>query len=173
MTHVTKEFHWVCPKRLLSLRYVQRKPCTYLASRLALSQTDWNQLPLEPCPLGVPSGASKSISEPMVPFAQTVYLSCTNTHTVSKWTKTRFHMTHVTLEFHQVPPKCFLIWFGANHAPILRQYYYYIQTFRNELPLEPHHLGVPSGASKTISKPMVCLAQTVRQSWIDTNIVSK
>jgi hypothetical protein len=31
---------------------------------------------------------------------QTVQLSYTNTNTVSKWTKTRFHMTHVTKECH-------------------------------------------------------------------------
>jgi hypothetical protein len=34
----------------------------------------------------------------------------------------------------------------------------------NELPLEPHHLVVTSSASKTISKPMVCLAQTMHLS---------
>jgi hypothetical protein len=37
MTHVTKQFHWVCPKLFLSQQYVRRKPCTYLESRLALS----------------------------------------------------------------------------------------------------------------------------------------
>ena len=37
MTHVTLEFHRVRPKQFLSPCYVQRKPCTYLASRLALS----------------------------------------------------------------------------------------------------------------------------------------
>jgi hypothetical protein len=34
---VTKEYHQVRPKWFLSLWYVRRKPCTYLASRLALS----------------------------------------------------------------------------------------------------------------------------------------
>jgi hypothetical protein len=51
--------------------------------------------------------------------------------------------------------------FGANHAPILNQDYHSIQMDRNELPFEPHHLGVPSGASKTISEAMVHLPQTV------------
>ena len=37
MTRVTYEFHRVHPKRLPSLWYVRCKPCTYLASRLALS----------------------------------------------------------------------------------------------------------------------------------------
>jgi hypothetical protein len=44
---------------------------------------------------------------------------------------------------------------------------------QTELSLEPHQLGVPSGASKMISKPMVCLAQTLHQSYTDTNTISK
>jgi hypothetical protein len=59
----------------------------------------------DPHHLGVPSGASKMISEAMVRLVQTVDLSYTETNTISKWTKTRFYMTHVTLEFHLVRPK--------------------------------------------------------------------
>jgi hypothetical protein len=54
---------------------------------------DRNELPLEPCHLGVPSGVSKTICEPMVCLAQSVHLSCTDTNTISKQTKIRFHMT--------------------------------------------------------------------------------
>jgi hypothetical protein len=53
-------------------------------------------LSLEPRHLGVPSGASKSISEMMACLAQTVNLSCTVTNSVSKEKEVRFHMTHVT-----------------------------------------------------------------------------
>ena len=42
--------------------------------------------------------------------------------------------------------------FRANRAPIMSQDYHYLQTDRNELPLEPRQLGVPSGASKMISE---------------------
>jgi hypothetical protein len=52
-------------------------------------------------------GASKMISVPMVRLAQTVQLSCSDTNTVSKRTKMRFHMTHVTEEFYRVCPKQF------------------------------------------------------------------
>jgi hypothetical protein len=38
---------------------------------------------------------------------------------------------------------------------------HYLQMDRNELPLEPRDLGVPSDASKMILEPMVCLAPTV------------
>jgi hypothetical protein len=44
---------------------------------------------------------------------------------------------------------------------------------RNKLPLEPRHLGVPSGVCKVISEPMVCLAQTVHLSLSDTRTISK
>ena len=63
----------------------------YLVMRL-----DQNELLVEPHHLVVPSGASKMIPEPMVHLGQTVHLSCTEANTVSKWTKTRFHTTHVT-----------------------------------------------------------------------------
>jgi hypothetical protein len=59
-------------------------------------QMDQNELLLEPRHLGVPSGATKTIPEPVVRLAQTMQLSCTDTNTVSKRTKTRFDMTHVT-----------------------------------------------------------------------------
>ena len=61
--------------------------------------------------------------------------------------------------------------FGANRALILREDEHYLQTDRNELPLEPPHLGVPSGASKTISelwyvchKPCNNIAPTLTKS---------
>jgi hypothetical protein len=38
-------------------------------------------------------------------LVQTVDLSCTETNTIYKWTKTRFYMTHVTKEFHRVRAK--------------------------------------------------------------------
>jgi hypothetical protein len=75
-------------------------------------QTHRIELPLEPRHLGVPMGASKMISEPMVRLAQTVHLSSTNTNTVSKRTEMRFHMTHITEEFYWVCPKQFLsLWY--------------------------------------------------------------
>jgi hypothetical protein len=45
--------------------------------------------------------------------------------------------------------------FHANRASILRQYLHYLQTDQTELSLEPLDLGVPSGASKMVSYPMV------------------
>jgi aminoglycoside N3'-acetyltransferase len=136
---------------------------------------DSNKLPLEPCHLGLSSGASKTISEPMAHSAQTVHLYCTNTNTVSKWSKMRFHMTHSSRTSIGCIQDDFRAYgtFGTNRAPILRQDYHYLQTDSNKLPLEPRHLGVSSDASKTISKPVVHSAQTVHLYCTDTNTVSK
>jgi hypothetical protein len=71
-------------------------------------QMDQNELPLEPRDLGVPLGASKTISEPMIHSVRTVHLSCSDANSVSNRTKTRFHKTHVTYKFHRVRPKQFL-----------------------------------------------------------------
>jgi hypothetical protein len=56
--------------------------------------------------------------------------------------------------------------FSTNHAPILQQHQQYLQMDQNEIPHDPRHLGVPSGASKMISEAVVCLAQTVHLSCV-------
>ena len=63
--------------------------------------------------------------------------------------------------------------FGAYRALILRQDVHYLQTDRNEHPLVPRHLGVASGASKTISMPMVHSAQTVHLPCVKFSTISK
>jgi hypothetical protein len=114
MSLVTLEYHRVCPKRFLSQRYVWRKSCTYLASRLPLSPNKLRRASTWPSSTGSTIGCVQN----------------------DFWA---YEM------------------FGANHAPILRQGYHYLQMDGIELPHEPRHLGVPPGLSKTISVPMVCL----------------
>jgi hypothetical protein len=86
---------------------------------------DRNELPFEPRHLGVPFGASKTISEAMVHLVQTVHLSCTETNTVSKRTEMRFHLSLVTQEYLPVHLKQFLsLWYVwrkpcTYHAPKL------------------------------------------------------
>jgi hypothetical protein len=147
-------------------------------------------------------------------FSTNMHLSWTDSSTISKLTKTRFHMTHFTLEFHRVRPKWFLrlwyVWhkpctylasrlalylnvlnrastcassprstircvqndfwacgtFGTNHAPLLQRHQYYFQMDQNEIPHDPRHHGVPSGASKMTSEAMVRSAQTVLLSCV-------
>jgi hypothetical protein len=55
----------------------------------------------------------------MVLLTQTVHLSWTNTNTVSKWTKTRFHKTHITLVFHRVHPKWFASLWYVQRTPCI------------------------------------------------------
>ena len=68
------------PKWYRSLWYVWRKPCTYLALTLTPCPNGPNEIPRDPRHLGVPSGASKTISEPMVRLAKPcTYLALTLT----------------------------------------------------------------------------------------------
>jgi hypothetical protein len=111
-TRITYEFHRVRPKLFMSLWYIQCKPCTYLVSGLALSPNGLNRAPPNPRLLGVPSGASKTIYEHIVCLTQTKHLSGTDANTISKQIETRFRTTHVTKEFHRVPPILFLsLWY--------------------------------------------------------------
>ena len=48
---------------------------------------DRNEIRQDPRHVGVPSGASKMISEPMVSLTQIVHLSCVKISTISKWTE--------------------------------------------------------------------------------------
>jgi hypothetical protein len=138
----------------MRLWYVLRKPCSYLASSLALSpirlnhastwtssprstircaqndfwaygmfstnripilhrqqhylQMDQNEIPHDPRHLGVPSGASKIISEAVVRSAQTMHLYCVKISTIFEQSESSFHLSLVTLECHRVCPKWFL-----------------------------------------------------------------
>jgi hypothetical protein len=56
---------------------------------------------------GAPLVASRMISEPMVRSAQTTQLSCVKISTISKRTQMSFHLSLVTLEYHQLCPKWF------------------------------------------------------------------
>jgi hypothetical protein len=262
MINVTEEIHRMRPKWFLNLRYVRRKLCTYLASRLALSPNRLKH-PLEPCHLEVPSGASKMISG--LRLAQAVYLSYIDTNSVSKWIETIFHMTNVTDEIHRVHLKRFLsLWyicrkpctyfasrlalypnrpkrattwtssprgtigcihndfwaydqckpctylvlrlelspnrpkwastwassprsvigcvqndfcaygmFGTNRAPILHWHYHCLRMDWNEIPHDQCHIGDPSGASKTIFEPMARSTQTVHLSCVKISTISK
>ena len=117
-------------KQFMSLWYVWRKPCTYLAPAITLSPNR----PKEDSTL--PRSRRSSIGR-------------------------------VQNDFQAYGT------FGANRAPILHQHLHYLQTDRNEVPHDPRHLGVPSGASKTIYEPMLCSAQTMHLSCVNVSTISK
>jgi hypothetical protein len=120
---------------------------------------DQNKIPHDPRHIGVASGASKTISKPMVISAQTVHLSCVKISTIPKQTKMSFHLSlkpRSVIRFVQ-NDFCAYGTIGANGAPILHW---------NEIPHDPRNLGVPSGASKIIYEPVVLSTQTVHLSYI-------
>jgi hypothetical protein len=71
-------------------------------------QTDKNVIPHDPRHLGVPSGASKIISEAVVRSALTMHVSCLNISTIFERTELSFHLSLVTYEYHRVRPKWLL-----------------------------------------------------------------
>ena len=120
-------------------------------------------------------GASKIISEPMVRLAQTVHLSYINTNTISKWTKqdsTRPTSPRSSIGCVQTNFQAYGT-FDAKHATILHRCQHCLQPDQNEISQDPRPLGVPSGASKMISEPMVRSTQSVQLYCIDANTVSK
>jgi hypothetical protein len=121
------------------------------------------------------SGVSKTIFKPVVCSAQTVHLSWTDANTISKWIETRFHMTHVTEEFHRVRLK----WF-----PSLWYVWCKLCTYlASRLALSANATNRPStwaslprstsGCIRMISEHMVHLVQTMHLCCTYTNIVSK
>ena len=116
------------------------------------------------------------MAEPMVRLAQTVHLSSTDTNTISpnglKQDSTRPMSPRSSIGCAQTYFHAYGT-FDAKRATILHRCQHCLQTDQNEILHDPRHLGVPSGASKMISEPMVCLAQTVHLSCTDTSTVSK
>jgi hypothetical protein len=136
---------------------------------------DRNELPFEPPHLRVPSGAPKQ-------FMRLWYI----------WRKP---CTYLALKLTLSPngPKRASIWasspgstirciqnnfwaygtYSAKHAPIMHRNQHYLQKDRKEILHDPHHLGVPLGASKMISGAMLCLVQTVDLSCTEANTISE
>jgi hypothetical protein len=163
------------PKWFLSRWYIRRKPCTYIAPTLTLSPNGSKWDSTWPTRLGLPSGAFKTISEPIVRLAQTVHLYCVKISTISKRTKTSFHLSLVTKEYHRVRPKRFLSQWYIWCKPC--SYIASALTLSPNKPKRdstwPTHLGLPLGAFKTIFEPMVRLAQTAHLSCVKTSTMSK
>jgi hypothetical protein len=86
----------------------------------------------------------------MVCSVQTVHLSCTDTNTIYKYTKTRFHMTHVTYEFYQVRPKLFMsLWYIlCKSCTYLVSRLALSPNGANRAPPDPYHQGVPRARLK-------------------------
>jgi hypothetical protein len=116
-------------------------------------QMDQNKIIHDPCHLGVSSGASKAISKPLVHSSQTTHLSCVKINTISN----ELNQASTWASSPRNAIGCVQNYFWAygmsstNHAPILNRHQHHLQMDQNAIPHDPHHLGLPSGASITIS----------------------
>ena len=80
------------------VRLAQTVHLSYINTNTISKRTD--EIPHDPRHLGVPSGASKTISERMVRSAQTVHRSYGKINIISKQTKTSFQLSFITYEYH-------------------------------------------------------------------------
>jgi hypothetical protein len=104
-TEMRFEFYPMRPKQFLSLWYVRCKPCTYLASRLALSPNGPKRVSTWASSSSNSIGCIKNYFLACGMFTEPVHLSCSYTNTVSKRTEMRF-------DFHPVLPKHFVsLWY--------------------------------------------------------------
>jgi hypothetical protein len=177
-------------KTLSSIWYVRRKPCIYLMLRLALSPNELNQASTWPSSTRSTIGCVQSdfwayemIVANHAPILHR-HLHCLQTdrdeipHDLLV-SRNRLNRACSCASSPRSTIGCIQndFWangmFGANYAPILRQDYHYLQMDGIKLPHKPRHLSVPPGLSKTISEPMVCLAQIVHLSCTETNTISK
>jgi hypothetical protein len=138
-------------------------------------QTDRNELLLDPRHLGVQSGASKMIFEPVVRLAQTMHLSCIEINTIFKWTEVSFYLTHVTLDYHQLCPKWFSKLWYVRCKPCtylaLR-----LTLSLNRLKWSSNWFTPPRSniwCPEKISMPVVYSTQTVHLSCIEISTISK
>jgi hypothetical protein len=151
------------------------KPCTYIVPTLTVSPNGSKRDSTWPTRLGLPSGAFKTISEPIIRLAQTVHLSCVKISTISKRSQTSFHLSLVAKEYHWVRPKQFLSQWYIRCKPC--SYIAPALTLSPNVPkwdfTWPTHLGLPSSAFKIIFEPMVHLAQTAHLSWVRISTICK
>jgi hypothetical protein len=61
--------------------------------------------------------------------------------------------------------------FSTNRAPILNRQQHYLQMHQNEIPHDPRHLGVSSGASTIISEAVVRSTPTVHLSCLKISTI--
>jgi hypothetical protein len=147
----TKEYHRVRQKHFMGPWYVWHKPCTNLVSRLALSPNRPNRASIWSSSPRSTNGCIQNdflslwyvLRKPYTYLSPILTLSPNGQKQDSTWpTWPRGSVGCVQNDFLAYGT------FGVNHGPILRQDYHYLEMYRNERPLEPRHLGIPSGASK-------------------------
>jgi hypothetical protein len=132
----------------MRLWYIWHNTCTYLALKLTLFPNGPKRASIWALSPRVPSGASKTISQPVVRMAKPctyhapkVTLSPKGPKGVSTWpTSPMIRCVHHDFRGYDT--------FGANCWSILHRDLHYLQMDRNEILHDPRHLGDPSGHPK-------------------------
>jgi hypothetical protein len=112
-------------------------------------QIEQKEIPHDPRHLGVPSGASKMISEVVVRSSQTVHLSCIKISTIFEWSQLSFRFSLVNKEYHRMRPKWLLsLWY------ILRKPCTYLVS---RLALSPNELNQASTSASSPRSTIRCI----------------
>jgi GMP synthase PP-ATPase subunit len=114
------------------------------------------------------------ISVPVVRSAQTIQVSCVKNSSISNeltQASTWASSPRSTIGCVQNDFRAYGM-FSTIRAPILHRHQHYLQMDQNEILHNPCHLGVPSGASKAISKNLVRSSQTMHLSCIKISTIS-
>jgi hypothetical protein len=159
------------PKQFLSLWYIRRKPCSYLAPTLTTS----------------PNGLKWDSTWSMSPRS---FIRCVQNYfwaygtfdanhapilhqisAISKWTKRSFQLSLVT--YQGVSSGSSKMIYEPKVRLVQVMHLSCIQTDRNGNTQDPSHVGVSSGVSKMIYEPMIRSAQIVQLSCVKINTISK
>jgi hypothetical protein len=164
-----------CIQNYLTIWYIWCKPYTSLVLTLTPSPNGLKQDSTWPTSPRSSIGWIQNHFWANGMLAQTAHLSCTDTNTISKWTKTIFDMSLVTQENNQVRPKQFY-----------SQWYIWRNPCAYPTPtLTPSPNGLkqeliwPTSSRSSIehvqinSEPIVCSVQTVHLSFIMISTISK
>ena len=142
----------MCPKQFPCPRYIRCKPGTYLSPRLILTQYKLKQastrhtLPRSTiwvCPKRFPCTW-------YIRRKPCTYLT-PKTNTISKRTKTSFHLTYITLDYHSGVPKVIAMP-DVHSAQTVHLSYAETNTITKRTkttPLDIHYLRVPFGCAQS------------------------
>jgi hypothetical protein len=172
MSLFIEENHRMHPKRFLSLWYVWRKPCRYLAPTQTLSpnRPKWDSIwPTSP------RSSIGCIQNDFWAYGMFGGKPCTFITLCPNRLNQAFTWASSPRRTIGCVQNDFWAYgmFDANSGPILHRHEHYLQTDQNENPHDPRHPGVPSGVSQTFFEPMARSAQTVHLSCVRISTISK
>jgi hypothetical protein len=173
-TNLTEEIHQVHLKQFLSLWYIRRKPCTYLASKLALylnrpkRASTWTLSPRSTIGCVHNDFRAYDRCKPCTYLALRLELYPNRSKWASTWASSpRSVIGCVQNDF------CAYVMFGTNRAPILHWHYHCLRMDWNKIPHDQCRTFDAYGTFETIFEPMARSTQTMHLSCVKISTIPK